>query len=520
MSRRLSVPFSLRNPPVGSPPVPMRRAGALHVLLLAQAVRAEQPPRGMLSDNAPPPMPPALVSDPATPTRSRRGRARRAAADQGSPSETQAETGGAFVDPRGARPADELSPPASAALLPEQPGGSEQPSYGSANGPKCPKRQPRGGPSRTRWSLSDAAEAGDLEMVREMLERGMTDVNNQAKGGSGATALSLAAAQGNIEVVRLLLSAGADPNSQGKINGQTPLLRSITRSAEQSAGNRLNRSATDSIDLTDTENTTSDLAVDIDIARLLLEAGADVDKANFEGGTPVMYAAGLGEERAGRWLDILFELHARLDLVADNGTMRGATALGCAAITVTDRANALRRLLAAGAPIDQVNMFGSTALIRAARGGKVEAVRILLDHGARTDLKTHATPDCEERGDFECRYVADALQWLSIVVETPERTECGKLIRRAIRARARTGANKEHLQRGNRIESDTPASSETDSGDDAPQMQALQVGVMTMALLLMAALALSRGRGEGSAHSSAKRRRRATFTARSCRRAV
>ena len=73
--------------------------------------------------------------------------------------------------------------------------------------------------------LTDAAFRGDLETVEMLLERGLVDVDDRSK--SGASALSIASAAGNLEIVRLLLMAGADPNVQGKVNGQTPLIRSL-----------------------------------------------------------------------------------------------------------------------------------------------------------------------------------------------------------------------------------------------------------------------------------------------------
>src|SRR5687768_5380023 len=57
--------------------------------------------------------------------------------------------------------------------------------------------------------LMVAAENGDLNRVREQLEKGV-DVNARAQAGH--TALMLAAAAGHLEVVKTLLNAKADPN--------------------------------------------------------------------------------------------------------------------------------------------------------------------------------------------------------------------------------------------------------------------------------------------------------------------
>jgi hypothetical protein len=68
--------------------------------------------------------------------------------------------------------------------------------------------------------LVAAAEAGDLESVRQLLDEG-TDVD--ATTASGITALMMAAHGGHLSLVRYLLARRADLNAQTK-NGVTPLI--------------------------------------------------------------------------------------------------------------------------------------------------------------------------------------------------------------------------------------------------------------------------------------------------------
>ncbi|KAJ7595602.1 ankyrin repeat-containing domain protein [Mycena floridula] len=63
-------------------------------------------------------------------------------------------------------------------------------------------------------ALSQAAQEGHLEIVKFILEHGV-DVN--AKAGWRGCALGAAAAEGKIEVVEYLLNHGADPNAHGNI---------------------------------------------------------------------------------------------------------------------------------------------------------------------------------------------------------------------------------------------------------------------------------------------------------------
>jgi outer membrane protein assembly factor BamB len=69
-------------------------------------------------------------------------------------------------------------------------------------------------------ALWEAAGRGDVAAVRKLLDEG-TPVD--AKTRYGATALSFACDKGQVEVVKLLLERGADPNAKDTFYGATPL---------------------------------------------------------------------------------------------------------------------------------------------------------------------------------------------------------------------------------------------------------------------------------------------------------
>ncbi len=64
--------------------------------------------------------------------------------------------------------------------------------------------------------------------------------------------------------------------------------------------------------------------------------------------------------------------------------------------SVADRHHVLRLLLAAGAPVNRNGIHGYTPAHFAAAKGDVEALRLLIDHGAdlsiRTEIDKYATP--------------------------------------------------------------------------------------------------------------------------------
>ena len=174
----------------------------------------------------------------------------------------------------------------------------------------------RRGPSpQPEWPMFSAAALGYLEVVRMLLEAG-ADMN--AENQDRSTALMFAAHNGHLEVVQVLLEAGADKNA-AKQDGATALMLA----AEDGH---------------------------LEVVQLLLEAGADKNAATQDGTTALMLAARDGH----------FEV--------------------------------VRMLLEAGAETNAATQDGETALMAAARDGHLEVVQVLLKAGAD---KSAATQDEE-----------------------------------------------------------------------------------------------------------------------------
>lgn len=74
----------------------------------------------------------------------------------------------------------------------------------------CAEKQSRVNAHRDCTALMQAAEGGNIDQVRALLQSG-ADVNEAR--GSGHTALMLAAGRDHLEIVQTLLRAGANPNA-------------------------------------------------------------------------------------------------------------------------------------------------------------------------------------------------------------------------------------------------------------------------------------------------------------------
>ena len=211
--------------------------------------------------------------------------------------------------------------------------------------------------------LVEAVKAGDQRSVRALLDRGV-DVN--AREGDGATALHWAVERDDAEVAGALLRAGADVTAANDY-GVTPASLAC-----------LNRNAA--------------------MLERLLAAGADPNAATSMGETLLMTCAGTGAAEA---VAMLLERGANVNA---REASYGQTALMRAA--ARDDPEVVRLLLAHGAdiqarsttyllpvslgnPLDDVGggavmvpQRGYTPLLFAARHGRVENVRLLLDAGA------------------------------------------------------------------------------------------------------------------------------------------
>lgn len=188
-------------------------------------------------------------------------------------------------------------------------------------------------------ALANAAEAGQRDAVRALLQQGADPNAGQA---DGMTALHWAAHDNDIAMAKLLLEAGARAGMSNRY-GITPLFLACQN------GN-------------------------VAIATLLLESGADPNVTLRGGETVLMTAARTGD------VDTVKALLAHGAEVGTREEINGQSALMWAA--AEGHAEVVQALLDKGSDIDLRLASGFTPLLFAAREGHIEVARVLLDAGA------------------------------------------------------------------------------------------------------------------------------------------
>jgi uncharacterized protein len=257
--------------------------------------------------------------------------------------------------------------------------------------------------------LMAAARSGNPGAARRLLDAGADIDAREAFGGQ--TALMWATAQRQAPMVELLIARGADVHARSivrqwerkvvteprpkdmKKGGFTPLLYAAREGCVACAQHLIAAGADPDVDDPErmTPLTLALFNLHFEFAAFMIDAGADVDKWDLFGRSPLYMAADVSTLP-----------------VKGNGAM--------AVLPSEDAVSALdvaRKLLVAGAnpnlqlkrrpPYrdvpqdrggDSILAQGATALLRAARAGDAPFVQLLLEHGALVDLpsKEGVTP--------------------------------------------------------------------------------------------------------------------------------
>ncbi|RUS71947.1 hypothetical protein EGW08_020290 [Elysia chlorotica] len=207
----------------------------------------------------------------------------------------------------------------------------------------------------------------DKEMLEYLISKG-ADVNQMDQ--NGFTPVSVAAAIHRPDIVDCLIQAGADLNAQS-ISGRTPLIQAITTQDAPIVTMLLAAGADPNLeDMKGTTPLNTAMMIvetkNVDILQALLDGGCDIEKENKMGATALMTAVGLGKHEAAR---VLLDAGANVNKVDANGKSVFQFAIGPKMGTM---------LINRGAYFDFVDKNGYRALDWAAHVGHVTMLRLLL----------------------------------------------------------------------------------------------------------------------------------------------
>ncbi len=266
--------------------------------------------------------------------------------------------------------------------------------------------------------LMKAARSGNPGILASLLEHGATvDLRDQ---GHGQTALMVAARTGDRAAVALLLARGADADAQTRA-GEVPAFRLPSSNAGSKGagivrGGWPDRGERDPVPGAKTALLYAAREGHLEVARQLLDAGADIEKADANGVTPLLMALINGQlavadllvdrgadVRAADWYGqtplFLAVDWRNVDVggpTRDNGVDRAAAlalvgkiiARGADVNARTKESPPQRRWITRLGSLSWVDFTGQTALLRAALAGDVTVMRLLLQHGADARIAT------------------------------------------------------------------------------------------------------------------------------------
>ncbi len=222
--------------------------------------------------------------------------------------------------------------------------------------------------------IHDAVNNNDIERIKVLLDADPQLLN--LRNEDGMTPLNLAAINGSLEAVTLLLQKGADITI-GDMDNSQPIHCAAVSGNIQIAELLLAKGAT--VNDQD-ENGATPLVFaagrrHLDMVRYLIEMGADVNHQTSRGMAPIFFA-GTPEIAA-----IILDNGAAVNAQANDGItpLHGAVSRG--------RLELVRFLLARGADPNLRNAEGYTPLFLVNGENDLQIAELLIDHGAQVNIR-------------------------------------------------------------------------------------------------------------------------------------
>ncbi len=234
-------------------------------------------------------------------------------------------------------------------------------------------------------ALVDAAMNGDLKTVRTLARQADLD----AAQADGMTALHWAVQRGDVEMMRVLLEAGAKPDAQNR-TGAKPLYLAAMNADAAAIAELLDAGEDANAVLTAEGETVLMLTAHTgnpEAVKVLLDRGADPNAQQFRGQTALMWAAaeghtGVVELLLARGADP--QLSSAASAKTDRRPPGGMTALLFA--SRQGKLGAARALVDGGADIDQAGADNTSPLLIAIVNGHYDVASLLVERGANPNV--------------------------------------------------------------------------------------------------------------------------------------
>jgi ankyrin repeat protein len=263
-------------------------------------------------------------------------------------------------------------------------------------------------------ALHFAGKKGSVVICRSLLAHG---AEVDAVDNWGVTPAGRAASGGFPETMGVLLDHGADVNGCDPDKGYTPLHRTGFADADHPECAKVLFEHGAEVDVRTVREGMTPLHYAAErkkpgVAKVLIDAGADVNAADNKGKTPLSFAA---RNNHPELIELLLAAGADIEK-QDNSQMRP---VHHAALCKEGGAEAMKVLVEHGADVNALDKWGNAPLQSAARGGQKEVVEVLIEAGADLALlrkgKT-AEQQAQEKGFTE---IATLLQAAARQTEGP-----------------------------------------------------------------------------------------------------
>ena len=224
-------------------------------------------------------------------------------------------------------------------------------------------------------SLQQAAADGDLEQIKLHISLG-ADVN--AKTNKGLTPIYVAIGKGHKQAVELLIASGADVNAKTE-SGWMPLHSAAINDHKTIAELLIASGADVNAKMGDTAGSVPlHYAKSKDVIKLLLANGADVNAEGNYGGTRLLGAASVGDKAL---VEFLIANGADVNAKDKEGRMPLNAAID------KGHKDLPELLIARGADVNAKGRWDQTPLYTAIKRGYKDMVELLIANGADVNVK-------------------------------------------------------------------------------------------------------------------------------------